>query len=512
VNLRLRPHVEIEARPDGAQLHDRILRNTFEFGPVGAALLTRLDGTRTLADLDLSEDEATILRRLFLLNLVEGAGDGIVARVRRVLTGEMPLEIHVLEGARFQCQGSGECCQNYVFGPLEDEDIARLEALPIAEHFPHLAGAPLYETSEEHGFKFRYLKSVEERCVFLEGDRRCGLHRRFGADSKPALCRLYPIEHIATFDGLRIFDKGSCASFAVSSRSGPTLIEDLPRIRSLLPKQPHTLYHPSVIIDEYPCDFGHFDRFVKVALGLVKTGPGTALETLRAISRGARAFAGVLRTFPLEAGEPEASIERFLEGGSDRWYEGQPSEDTVSSGAVYYSEIFASLLMAASNVLATELPKSGHLSLRLVREAAQLFHLCSAATSIGVDATLEIGDYLRGALAVKLTDPTVEEVLRMSMRQQLFGNGSLVGQRFLPALVRIAVTMIMAVVGARLHAHDDGRTEARLEDLSWGHMLALRLLNQPQAMPVLFATEDKMTELLEALPVVLRLDYRLPMP
>ena len=512
MNLRLREHIELERRPEGARLHDRILQNSYDFGPVGAGLLARLDGTRTLSDLALSDDESTILRRLVLLTLGDGAGAGMVARLKRVLTGANPLEIQILEGARFECQGSGECCQNYVFGPLEDEDIARLEALPIVQHFPHLAGKPLWESSEDRGFRFRYLRSVEERCIFLEGDRRCGLHRRFGADAKPALCRLYPIEHLATYDGLRIFDKGSCASFAISARSGPTLLEDLPRIRALLPKHQHTLHHPSVIIDEYPCDFGHFDRFVKVALELVKQGRGTALETLRAISRGARAFAGVLRSFPLEAGEPESSIERFLEGGTDRWYDGEPDEQLVKTGALTYSEIFAALLVGSSHVLAAELPDRGHLSLRLVRESAQLFHLCSAATSLEVDATMEIPEFLRGALAVTLSDPAVDEVLRLSLRQQLFGVGSLVDRHFLPALVRMAVTSIMAVVGARLRAHDDKRAEARVEDLSWGHMLAQRLLNTPQAAPVLLAAEDKMTVLLESLPLVLRTDYRLPMP
>jgi Fe-S-cluster containining protein len=515
VNPRLRDHIEIEPRAGGARLHDRLLGHAFDFGPVGAALLARADGTRSVAELAATPDEATILRRLFLLDLVEGAGDGMVARLRRVLSGELPLELQVLEGARFQCQGSGECCQNYVFGPLEDEDIARLEALPIAEHWPHLAGAPLFETTNQGGFELRYLKSRDERCVFLEDDRRCGLHRRFGADAKPALCRIYPIEHLATYDGLRLYDKGSCGSFAISARSGPSIVDDLPRIRALLPKRPLGLSHPAVIVDEYPCDFGHFDRLLKAALGLVKRGLGSASETLRAISRGARGFAGVLRSFPLEAGEPDASLDRFFEPDAARWYEGEPTEETVRAGAAFYAEVFGALLASAANVLGEELPKTGHLSLRLVREGAQLFHLCASATTMALDPAAPIDEYLVKALAVPVSDPEVDEVLRISLRQQLFGTGSLVESRFMPALVRMALTQILAVTGARLRAHEDGRTEARAADLSWGHMLASRVLVQPQAAPVLLATEDRMTELLEALPLVLKLDYagtRRPMP
>jgi len=38
--------------------------------------------------------------------------------------GELP--IRTIPGARFACQGSGGCCTGYSFGPLADEDLARL--------------------------------------------------------------------------------------------------------------------------------------------------------------------------------------------------------------------------------------------------------------------------------------------------------------------------------------------------------------------------------------------------
>ena len=504
---RLRAHVEVQPHEGGARVRDGLLRQGFELGPMGAALLARVDGSRTIDELCATPEDATILRRLFLLNLLEGAGDAIVARIEALLSGREPLHIRVLEGARFECQGSGECCQNYVFGPLTEDDVARIGSLPIAEAFPGLAGTPLFDTIEEQGYRFRYLRSSDERCVFLEADRRCGLHRRFGAEAKPAICRMYPIEHLMTHDGLRLFDKGSCASFAVAARSGPALVDELPRLAALLPRHASALHHPPVLVDEYPCDFGHFDRFAKQALELVDANRGTAPETLRAISRGARGLAGVLRAFPLEAGQPERALDDFLAIDPVRWYEGEPGEDTVRSGSLFFSEIFAALLIGASNALSREQPsRTGQVSLRLVHEGARLFHLCSAATSLAVDPTMELGAEVLAILAVPVTDPAVDEVLRISLRQQLFGSGALVENRVAPALVRMALTQVMAVTGARLRAHEAGRGEARAEDLSWGHMLALRVLGRRDAAPVLLATEEKMTEILEALPLVLRLD------
>src|SRR5262249_44707923 len=146
------------------------------------------------------------------------------------------LPTSLLEGARFECQGSGECCQNYAFGPLEDDDIARLEALDLKDFAP-----PYVE--EKNGA--RYLRSVDNHCVFLAPDMRCGLHARFGADAKPRICRLYPLATLATIEGLRLYDSGSCATFAISARTGLPLLDDLERVRRLLPSHAQ-LYHPIV--------------------------------------------------------------------------------------------------------------------------------------------------------------------------------------------------------------------------------------------------------------------------
>ena len=135
---RLREHVGVEQTDEGGTLlADHVLIRRVELSPKGVALLARLDG-RAFADAVLSTDDQTIFRRFLLLNLVDGAGDGIVNRVRGVRRGEQDLGISLLEGARFECQGSGECCQNYVFGPLEDADIARLDKLDLRAAFPHV--------------------------------------------------------------------------------------------------------------------------------------------------------------------------------------------------------------------------------------------------------------------------------------------------------------------------------------------------------------------------------------
>src|SRR5262249_52636181 len=120
---------------------------------------------------------------------VEGAGDATAARADRLARGEEALRLVILDGARFQCQGSGACCRSYVFGPLYDDDIARLEGLD----FPDLERP--FVVAANGGPR---LRSVGDRCIFLDADERCRIHLRYGAEAKPRICRLYPLEAHAT--------------------------------------------------------------------------------------------------------------------------------------------------------------------------------------------------------------------------------------------------------------------------------------------------------------------------
>ena len=46
------------------------------------------------------------------------------------------------------------------------------------------------------------------------------------------------MEHLPTLAGIKIYDKGTCATFAKSARSGLPLADDLPRVRALLRELP----------------------------------------------------------------------------------------------------------------------------------------------------------------------------------------------------------------------------------------------------------------------------------
>jgi hypothetical protein len=85
-------------------------------------------------------------------------------------------------------------------------------------------------------------------------------------------------------------------------------------------------------------------------------------------------------------------------------------------------------------------------------------------------------------------DAGVDEALRISMRQQLFGRHFLVGGHASAGLVRIAVIQLLALAGARIEAGARALTAA---DLNRGHVLATRAFESGKFDAVLVEHEPR---------------------
>ncbi len=503
--MSYRPRARAQLAVDLDVLAGALPRAGVDLGALTTTLLPALDGERDVdelvarfaADGHERRDVETALRWLLCVSVVEGAGDAIVDKIMRVQRGELRLPTSLLEGARFECQSSGECCQNYAFGPIDDEDLARLDALDLKTAFPALE--PPYVVERDGT---RFLRSVGDRCIFLSPEGKCGLHAKFGGDSKPRICRLYPLTAIATIEGMRLSDMGSCATFAVSARSGLPLLDDLERVRKLLPTRLQ-FYHPIVFICGTPCDYGHYLRFTTMATTLIKRKLATVLATLQAIGRGLAALAAALAACPLEPGQPDAIVAHTLADDPARWY-GDPAPEAARAGAAAISEVAACLLHSVVGGIGAAAAESGAMSARLLREIAPLLHVI-AHVSGALGATAPPPDaHYRAIAAVEAREPEIDEVLRLSMRQQLFGAHSTVGQHAPAALLRIALMQLCALYGARMRAAAAGRRELWPEEMSHGHMLAARVLEHKVTERVLLDNEDKWSAVLDGLALVAR--------
>ena len=115
-----------------------------------------------------------------------------------------------LPGTEHTCEGCGRSCEGHLVGPLPISEAQRVADLfdALAEQVPRLQGRqPLARYPQRDGI---FLPLQEGRCLYLDPDRRCAIHRHFGAEAKPSICRMFPYTRIFTEDGLRVGVSGAC--------------------------------------------------------------------------------------------------------------------------------------------------------------------------------------------------------------------------------------------------------------------------------------------------------------
>ncbi|MCC6994937.1 MAG: YkgJ family cysteine cluster protein [Deltaproteobacteria bacterium] len=481
----LRPDLQ-RKHDDGEppSLYDPITDRDLALGTISARLADLIDGQRTVPELialmqaadpaiDAARVERTI-RMLLLLLVLDGPGKDILARAAGLQDGTLPLHIEHLPGIRFACQSSGECCQNYAFGPLRRTDVERLNGLDIAGKLPHLGPGPYTEELETKQGKHHYLKTSDECCIFLGTDNRCGLHATFGAESKPDLCRLYPFQVQTTIAGTAYYDHGECASFSRASQDGDTLHQQLSWLRPLMGDDT-TLYHPTVtLVPGLQCDYGYVLRLRDALCTLVEQARGDEHQTLAAVARMSQLFIDGLSTCPLEQGEPEATLERVLRQPPASFAPPHPASPAAFAALAASAE--SQFAMAVPRVQLAKQSVRQVLSQRLARQFCEVIYVVrvlAEARANGEPAPAEYADLLDRPCAPELTAAS-----KRSLRYQLFSPRLLLDERLLPALERVGLCHVVTQVGARLAARTAGAPRVELEHFDLGHMLAMRMLRQ----------------------------------
>ncbi len=454
---RLRPDLLVERTADGVIVSDPVLRRRLNLGAI-EPVLARLDG-RPVADL-LAEGAQTeaILRTLLLLHLLDGPGADALDRMRRVQDGRETPPLRTLAGSRFACQGSGGCCQSYVFGPLTDTEVARVESNDLSPFLPSdPPGGAFYERRvRPDGRVERFLRTTADgRCVFLDRANRCGLHARYGAASKPGFCQLFPLVAWPTVDGLRVYDGGECASAPASAADGPPVDLLYAEVAHLLPGNvlPGNppggagLQHPLVHLDPgAPCDLTVFTP-VQDALVAVITD-GAPLATLHTLEATLSAAIQALRTCPIALEEPRRSLLVSLEHPAI-------TPPSLAQGSLAGREAIALVARELAEVFAAPLSQPGRAPPFTREVLAGLARL--AATAEGT------------APPLPPEDPSTFARNALSFRQHLFGSRALVDGRPRAALLRLTLGWMLSRAA---DAEGVGTP---------GHMLVNRRLDMPWA-------------------------------
>lgn len=478
---------------DGLTLHDPLTSNAYQLSQCGRAIVDMLHSGSTAEDVIVEVtkkgfDRAVAereIRQIMLLGMFDGTCTTIRDRLKRIRHGEMPAA-RVLGGSRFRCQGSGECCQGYVFGPISEEEKSRIEALDPRQALPQLGDQDLFEVMEAASGPGGYkLATTSGACVFLEAGLRCGLHRAFGANAKPALCRLYPLAAAATIDGLKVYDRGECATFAISAQQGTLLADELPKILALADRG---LYHPAVrFYCSWTCDYG-------LVLALADrldsdVWPRPPLQALHDIGHVVRGFILALTSCPLEEGQPESASSRALARPAG---ELRPSDAAMATNARTGLGKLAALTAALAERAA---PTERHTPL-FVQAASLLAEICESV--LHGRQLSPSGDR---ALAIA-TEADTDRALALSLRHQVFGRDLLLGGSLPAGLLRMALVVVLSLAGSRILARDERAAIVTPRQLSLSHMIVKRTLNRPEPSRLLRANGQQAWPVLDSLPLL----------
>jgi Fe-S-cluster containining protein len=219
--------------------------------------------------------------------------------------GEVPLRFP--PGARFVCQRTGMCCAGYTVGPIEDEVVDVVRAHRFSGNAALLAGRdPFDEAVLPDGGTVRVLRQDDSRCVFLDVDRGCLIHREIGAHAKPAICRAYPYTFALTPDGACWVGLNmECGGYAAGRESGDPIGAQEPVLRELLGQ-----VTPFRVPDPVPLDAGSTLSWGRYAvleegwLALLGAGEEAAFRKARGLCRHLARLRGGYATPTLPADAP----------------------------------------------------------------------------------------------------------------------------------------------------------------------------------------------------------------
>jgi lysine-N-methylase len=177
----------------------------------------------------------------------------------------------------WDCHVCGTCCQEYLV-TVTDEERRRIEAQGWADD-PDFAGLPLFERRGPPWARRYHLNHRPDgSCVFLRENGRCRIHERFGYETKPLACRLFPFVLVPVADHWRVGLRFACPSAAASK--GRPLAEhdaDLERFAALLAEREGlqarpdgTLLAPPALGWGQRVDWPDLLRFVQALLVLLK--------------------------------------------------------------------------------------------------------------------------------------------------------------------------------------------------------------------------------------------------
>ena len=137
--------------------------------------------------------------------------------------------------ARFACGSCTFCCDQPWHTYIEKDKAVALDNADFGA-YPQLAGKRFYHKSSQADDGFHILAKGEgTRCLFLDTDGLCIIHKELGPEAKPAMCRQFPYLPSATQVDDRISVNFGCP--AVQNQKGPPLSAQHAEVAAIIPRR-----------------------------------------------------------------------------------------------------------------------------------------------------------------------------------------------------------------------------------------------------------------------------------
>lgn len=144
------------------------------------------------------------------------------------------MRLQIIEpDAKFSCGSCGHCCDQPWRTAIEADKAAALDRHDFSK-YPRLAGKKFYHPAADGrpGY-FDLAKGEGTKCIFLDTDRLCIIHKELGAEAKPAMCRQFPLLSSRTWVDERVSLNYACP--AVQRNDGAALADQANAIAQVVP-------------------------------------------------------------------------------------------------------------------------------------------------------------------------------------------------------------------------------------------------------------------------------------
>lgn len=133
----------------------------------------------------------------------------------------------------YSCHSCGACC-NQPWQTLIEPELAHALDKHDFKAYPQLAGKAYYHPSQnKKDPRYILAKGDGNRCLFLDDNQLCIIHKELGPQAKPRMCRQFPILPARTWTEDRVSANYGCPS--VQEQNGPALSEQADDIAQVAP-------------------------------------------------------------------------------------------------------------------------------------------------------------------------------------------------------------------------------------------------------------------------------------